>query len=204
MNYTTLKTNVAAFLNRQDLTDVIPTFIELGEAAINRQLRHRKMLARATNNFQEHFLTLPDDFLQAKNIQLDLDPVVSLQYVTLEHADQLRAGPAQTPGIPRYYCIVGDQLEAVPIPAENYTVELTYYVKVPTLSDAEPTNWLIETFPDVYLYGTLVHTAPYLKDDVRVALWGSLYERAIEHANMESERSEISGNTPIAWTNVQW
>jgi len=200
MNYSTLKSSIADFLLRQDLTAVIPTFIELAETALNRSIRHRRMIARATNNFDEHFLELPDDFLEAKNVQINSDPVGTLKYVTLEHADLLRSNRYRSPGQPQYYTIVGNTLESTPIPDGDYQVELTYYTKLPVLTDLQPSNWLIATHPDLYLYGALLHSAPYLKNDERVPVWDGLYQRTVRDVNADSERSELSGATLQART----
>lgn len=204
MNYTELKAFMATELNRADLTASIPTFIALCEGAINREVRHRKMLQRSSNTFDEHYLILPDDFLEAKNVQLNVDPAVSLQYITLEHADMLRGGIHQTPGQPKYYTIVGEQLEATPVPDIGYEVEMAYYARIPALSDAEPTNWLLTLYPDVYLYGSLKHSAPFLKNDERLLVWDGLFTQAVNKVNAESDRSEVSGATPIARTSIRW
>ena len=42
--YNELKTSLADWLNRQDLTSTIPDFISLAEAQIERQLRTRQMI----------------------------------------------------------------------------------------------------------------------------------------------------------------
>ena len=42
-NYTELKASIADFLNRDDLTSVIPDFITLAESQINRDIRHMKV-----------------------------------------------------------------------------------------------------------------------------------------------------------------
>jgi len=212
MNYTELKAFLASELNRQDLAGSIPTFIALAEADMGRKIRHRKMIARSTNVLDEtaddsgggYHLSLPDDFAQAKNVQLNVEPAVTLQYVTLEMADLLRGGNYQVPSQPIYYTIVGDQLEFVPMPDTPYQVELTYYEKLETLSDAVPTTWLLEQHPDVYLYGALLHSAPFLKNDERVPVWDGLYQRAVEAVNFESDRSEVSGATLIARTRTKW
>ena len=47
-NYTGLKASIADFLNRDDLTAVIPDFITLAEAQINRDIRHFKLEARSS------------------------------------------------------------------------------------------------------------------------------------------------------------
>jgi hypothetical protein len=47
-NYTTLQSTVADYLNRTDLTSIIPTFIQLAESQINRDVRHYEMETRST------------------------------------------------------------------------------------------------------------------------------------------------------------
>ena len=204
MNYSELKALVADTLNRADLTALIPSWIVLCEGEINATIRHRKMLQRSSNTFDEHYLILPDDFLEAKNIQLNTDPAVSLQYITMEHADLLRSGIHQTPGQPKYYTIIGEQLEATPIPDAAYEVEMAYYARLASLSDSNTSNWLSTLYPAVYLYGTLKHSAPYLKNDERILIWDGLYKEAAAKVNAESERSEVSGATPIARNSTRW
>ena len=41
--YAELKTAIADFLNRDDLSSVVDTFIDLAEARIQREIRHYKM-----------------------------------------------------------------------------------------------------------------------------------------------------------------
>ena len=45
--YTELKTSIANFLNRDDLTATIPDFISLAESSINNEIRHWRMETRA-------------------------------------------------------------------------------------------------------------------------------------------------------------
>ena len=44
-NYTNLQSTIADYLNRDDLTSVIPVFIQLAEAQMNRDIRHYEMEA---------------------------------------------------------------------------------------------------------------------------------------------------------------
>jgi hypothetical protein len=193
MIYSELKSSIADFLNRQDLTLTIPTFILLCEADLNRTVRHKSMLCRATATLDAHFTSLPSDFLEAKNIQLNTEPVKSLEYLTMEHADEYRATHS-TAGIPVFYTFVGDTLEVVPEPAAEYTIELTYYKKLTALSDSNTSNWLLASHPDVYLYGSLMQAAPYLKDDERIPVWGQLYKAFISDLNAASDKAEYSGS----------
>jgi hypothetical protein len=199
--YSELQSAVGDFLNRQDLASVIPTFIALAEADLNRSIRHRSMLTRSTATIDTQFTALPTDFLEAKNIQLNSEPITVLRYVTMEHADLVRQ--RNPTGQPVYYSIVGDTLEVVPVPDTSYTAELTYYKKITALSDSDTTNWLLSYHPDVYLYGTLMQSAPYLKDDQRIPIWGSLYRQYLADVNASSDKAEFSGSAlhmrPRTW-----
>lgn len=194
-DYGTLKSAISDFLNRDDLTDAIPTFIQLAESDINRRLRLRRMLKRATAPLTEHYVTLPGDFLEARNIQLNSSPVTALQYRSPDVLDQLRASTYSTSGQPVFYSILGDLLEFVPIPSGEYEIELAYYARISALSDANATNFLLTNSPDLYLYGSLIHSAPYLHGDERLPTWVSLYESRVAAQTNSDQSAKVSGAT---------
>jgi len=193
-SYAWLISTAADFLNRQDLNATIPTFITLAESGFNRSIRSRKMLGRSTSPLINHYTTLPEDFLEAKNVQLNTTPVQPLEYVSQEMADDLRQGKFRSVGKPQLYTIVGDTIEVIPLPDGEYEIELTYYKRIPGLSDDAPSNWLLELNPDLYLYGTLVASAPYLKEDERLPMWAEWTKSLIAALNDESDRAERSGS----------
>jgi hypothetical protein len=194
MNYTQLKSNIADFLNRSDLTAVIPTFIELAESQMERPLRVRQMIARATASVDTQYSAVPADFLEAKTFKItSSNPIQPIEFLTpeqMDDRDQLFAG---APGMPKYFTIIGNQIRVAPTPDATYTAELMYYAKLPKLSDSVTTNWLLASSPDAYLYGSLMQAAPYLKDDERVAVWGSLYNTAIESIKFADQGASASG-----------
>jgi hypothetical protein len=159
------------------------------------------MLTRSTATIDDQFTALPADFLEAKNIQLNSEPITVLRYVTMEHADLIRQ--RNPTGQPCYYTIVGDTLECVPVADTSYTAELTYYKKITALANDATSNWLLSYHPDVYLYGTLMQSAPYLKDDQRIPVWGSLYRQYLADVNASSDKAEFSGGAlfmrPRTW-----
>jgi len=79
-NYTELQASIADFLNRSDLTSVITDFITMCEAELNRELRVREMSVRTRAPINSQYVKLPEDFLSMRNIELQTDPVTSLQY----------------------------------------------------------------------------------------------------------------------------
>jgi hypothetical protein len=78
--YAELKSSVADWLNRSDLTTAIPDFISLAEAQMERKLRTRQMISRASATISTEYSALPDDFLEVKSLKLQTSPVTPLQF----------------------------------------------------------------------------------------------------------------------------
>jgi len=194
--YSGLKTTIADYLNRDDLTSVIPSFITLAEAKFNRKLRVRQMVKRANATLDTQYFAFPSDFLQAKEFQLNTNPITYLQYVTQNQGDYGSATQFVSAGKPQFYTIIGTQIQVIPTPDTGYTGELTYYGKIPVLSDSNTSNWLLAYAPDLYLYGALLEASPYLKDDERLAVWSSLYINSIGDIEIADQRASVA-STPI-------
>ena len=194
MNYSQLKSNIADFLNRSDLTAVIPTFISLTEAQMERALRVRQMIERSAAQIDTEYSALPSDFLEAKTFKITSSrPIQPVEFVTPEQMDDAQQLSAGALGIPKYFTIIGNQIRVSPAPDATYNAELMYFAKLAKLSDSNTTNWLLASSPDAYLYGSLMQAAPYLKDDERVAVWGTLYNTAIESIKFADQGGSASG-----------
>ena len=191
-----LKATIADYLNRDDLTAIIPSFITIAEAKFNRKLRTRQMIKRANGQIETACFAYPSDWLQAKEFQLNTNPIVRLQFVTEAYGDELKANRYVSIGQPAYYTITGTQLEFIPAPDSTYSAELTYYAKIPALSDANTSNWLLAYAPDLYLYGALLEAAPYLKDDERLAVWSQMYINSLGDIEVADQRASVS-STPL-------
>lgn len=191
--YAELKSAVADWLNRDDLTSVISSFIALAEADLNRTLRDYRMEKRSTATLEAQYSALPGDWVETIRLQLT-DGTSRLELVSDGALADLRAMRSDATGKPTHYAHTAGGLELFPTPDASYEAELVYVAKVPTLSDTATTNWLLSAAPDVYLYGALVQSAPYLKDDARATVWAGLYQSAITNLNAASERSRYSGS----------
>jgi hypothetical protein len=188
--YSELKTAIAEFLNRSDLTAVIPTFISLAEADISRKLRHWLNEKRITTSLNEQFEFLPDDWQDT--ISLTHADGTEIRLVSTVGMSDLQLGGATT-GKPRHYRITAGQIEVYPVPDAEYPIVLTYHARIPALSDTATTNWLLTNHPDILLYGALLHSAPYLVDDARIQIWGSLQANALDALNSEGTAAKFSG-----------
>ena len=195
--FSELKTAIAGFLNRDDLTSVVGDFITLAEAQMNRDIRHWRMVERATATFSGRYTTLPDDWLET--VRLTMGNVSqgyrALRLMSHDQMERERARDANTSGAPLYYAHLGAEIEVWPTPDESYTGELVYIEKIPALSDDQPTNWVLDHAPDAYLYASLLQSAPYLHEDERVAVWGNLYAGAVARLNATSDSAAASGTS---------
>jgi hypothetical protein len=195
-NYSELKSAIADWLDRTDLTDSIPDFITLAEARHKRDFKLRRMETRVTANTiaDTEYYTLPDQYVAMRNIQLNTDPKTSLEYLTPEQMDRIYAGSMK--GKPRAYSIIGNDIQLRPIPDSAYEIEILYFKHFTALSDSAPTNDMLTNHPDIYLYGSLVEAEPYLQNDKRIQTWASFYDRAKKDIIDSNERDRHSGVAP--------
>jgi hypothetical protein len=196
-NYATLQSAVADYLNRQDLTSQIQTFIQFVEADLSTRLRCREMIVEDTLTSTLSDIPVPADWLEAINLKID-GGKSPLRYITLDDADIVTTEMFYTQ--PNFYTIVDGNIRLVPAPGQNQDIDLIYYAKIPSLSDAVTTNWLLTKAPDVYLYGALVHAAPFLVDDQRIGVFGQFYSQRVEALTQDSQRALHSGSPLVART----
>ena len=194
--FSELKTAVANWLDRSDLTDRIPEFIALAEARHRRDFKIRRMETRVTANTiaDTEFYTLPDNYVAMRNIQLNTSTKTPLEYLTPEQMDRVRVG--STTGKPKAYSIIGNTFQLRHIPHSVYEIEMLYYKYFTGLSDSNTTNDMLTYHPDAYLYAVLLEAAPYLQNDKRIALWLQAYEIARKAIIDSNERDRHSGVAP--------
>ena len=188
MDYTQLQTNIADFLNREDLSEQIPMCIELAEARISRDLRERNMQVRAEAMVYSEYMRMPCDWVETIRVIAD-DRILRL-------ADQFNIERVKLTGPVAFYRHVEDKFQFLPAPSnkEGSRVVVEYLAEVSKLTDEAPTNWLLDKYPDIYLYGALLAATSYLQDDQRIPLWTQAYGEAVRSANMASDRAEYSGS----------
>lgn len=192
-NYTELQAAVADQLDRTDLTSQIPDFIKLAEAQMNRVVRHWRMQDRVTASVDTQYTALPSNFAEAIRMVVTTGNYSVLELVGNMELSRLRANVADATGRPQFYAINDQAIEVFPTPDAVYTTELVYYETIDPLANTG-TNWLLTYYPDAYLYGACLHSAPYLQEDARMQTWGALYEAAISAINQDAERAQTGGS----------
>jgi hypothetical protein len=138
------------------------------------------------------YYALPDNFVQMRHFKLNTSPVTDLEYLTPERMDTLWAGT--NTGKPRVYTTIGSEVRVGPTPDAVYTMEMVYYKKWDSLSDAYPTNTLLTDNPDVLLYGALIELSSYVENDKGVMKWTSLFNEAVTAMQTQDDRDRASGS----------
>ena len=197
MTYSELKTNIANYLNRSDLTSFLDIFIDNTEAELNRRLRTKDMVKRATATADSQYLALPTDWLEAINVEITSNNFRPLFQQSIESLDVYRQANDNVTGSPIYFAVVDKSLELAPTPDTSYTLQLTYYGSVDALSDSQTTNFVSTGHPDVYLYGALKHASIFLMEDERVPLFTAQFEKALEEMRLEQEKAEFGKGSLI-------
>ena len=188
--YDGLKVSVADWLNREDLTNVIPDFIELAENRIFHELRApiNEKTADLTLG-SDGYATIPSDYLEVKDLFWNYNPLSRVS-LTQIHSYVERSGVA-----PEVYAREQSKLLVYPNPTQvaGDTLRIIYYFTPDNLSATSSTNSIFQTAPELYLYGTLVEAANYLGSDG--SRWEGAYQMAMGRALQHAKTSEYSGAT---------
>lgn len=186
--YSELKTAVANWLDRSDLTSRIPEFITLAEARINYgdlttgfetpPLRSKWNESTATLSATAEAVALPSNFLEMRAIYIeqgsDKHP---LQVWSAEN--QIEQLGEEGTNRPTGFSIDSDgtttYLRLSTPPDATYTIKIRYFNKLTAFSNDADSNSVLTNTPGVYLHATL--TEAYL------------YTRNLEMAQLEASRT---------------
>lgn len=189
--YGELKTAVANWLERNDLTARIPDFIALSESRINQELRTRENEKRVTASISTEYFDIPSNFIEMRNFQLNTDPIQKLDYVSPEQIDAFNSHALA--GRPYSYTIHGTEFQLKPVPDATYTAEMTYWYELAAFSVDADTNTSLQKFPGLYLYGALIEASPFLENDAKIATWKGLYDDLMAGINRRDKIGRYSG-----------
>jgi hypothetical protein len=187
--YAELKSSVANWLNRTDLTAEIPDFIKLAESRIAHEVRLPTIEKTASMTLNSQgAIAIPADFLELIDVFYNDKP---LDRISLT---QLR-GLASRSGLPVCFARDGKEIVFFPTPStQTDTLVVKYYYQVPDLSDSAPSNDLFATAPELYLFGALSEAATFLGADN--SRWEQSYQTAFNRAVAHSRAADVAGSSP--------
>ena len=186
-NYGELKTAVAAWLNKSNLTAVIPDFIALAEVDMRRDLRLATMETLATGTLSGETLAHPDRFLEARRMVVG-DEVYAYR-TPEEYQNLINSGQDIFTSIGTDLYILGGTA------GDDYS--LIYKAGLAALTGDGNTNWILTNAPDIYLAGACRHGAAYLKEKDAELDWAARYSAGVDRENRVARVTSSVGHLQV-------
>ena len=199
MTYGKLKSDIARFMHRTDLTADIPTLVELASADIRETLR--SMLNQSATQITETerlvpeqgTYALPDDFLEVSGLQIVV-PGGAFELQAVGQGDLVRF--ASSSGIPVVYAINAGVITFAPTPLQGQVFDLIYFTDPAPFVDDADTNDILENQPGLYLYLAMYHGHTLAQDHQQADIVNSKAQAVMARMNMQADRARY-GAAPI-------
>lgn len=215
-SFTELKASVARYAKRSTLTDIEDRIL-LAEQRIsygsgddpNNPYYTPPVRVTAMEDSDtltifsgDNSVALPSGFLEFRGPPyIAGSPVKELTYKSPPMLR--RQSSSSVSNTPENYTFIGNRLVVAPSADRDYDIEVDFYA-LPALSDSNLTNNLIVSNPGIYLYGTLLEIAIFLKNDSDSEKYLALFKGAVGGANKQAQTARTSGGTlvvkPDTWT----
>jgi hypothetical protein len=191
LTYDSLTSSVLQYLERQDAAVVafIPQAIALAEFEIAENIKTlgQMVVANGTMTTGNPVIQKPARWRKTVSMTLttaagEKQPILLRKLEYLSHYWP----NVSTTGTPLYYADYDyDNWLVAPTPSSTFAFQTLCYTRLTPLSSSNQTNWLTQNAPNVMLFGTLKQTAPFLKDDARLAVWGQMFDAALAALKVE-------------------
>ena len=158
--------------------------ISFAEVDLDTTLWVPERVKRVFANFTAEFEAIPDDCKRLLSIRRVVDGVEDAS-LRQTHPDTLPGLARNYGGLPTWYALLGAQVQLAPKPTvdDPMRVRWIYYGAVPRLSSDAPCTAVLTSYPQVYLYTTLKHLAPFSDDAEGAQKWAAMSDNAIATAN---------------------
>jgi len=193
--FTTLQQDIRRYLERgftlasdAIVYEQIPRLINLAERRIARELKVEGLINVVTSTMQVGLAVYPKPDRWRTTVSFNYG--IDNQYTQLfprsyEYVRSYWPNRNET-SAPLFYADYDYNNWIVsPTPDQAYPFEVLVYQLLPLLDDSNQTNWLTEYAPQVLLYASLLEATPFLKNDERIAVWQSMYDRSAQALNGE-------------------
>jgi hypothetical protein len=182
MNYGELQQLVIDYMHRADLTDRVPGFVELAHSRIMRDLRAPAMIKDETFSVTQNPMGLPEGFIDVRELSYTNG---SRRYaLTSVGRAAISRATGDTGSLPCKYSIVGDTIEIQPETLADY--RLIYWKKLPFFTSDTDTSEILDNYPYLYLYGSLIEANSYIQDGEQRVKAIEFYQTEIGEVNAET------------------
>lgn len=190
--YADLKSRVADWATRADVTTLVPTFIDYAHQEICRRLRASLNSFTADLTINAESVAIPDDFLAIRRLYLDTTPRRIVSVVSAEErADLTALLPASD--YPTHASIEGASIVFAPVFTGSPTGKLLYWGVISGLSADTDTNVVLTKYPFLYLYGALAELYRYTEDDNASDRYQVKFDALISDINRQEASDALAG-----------
>ena len=189
MNRGELEALVANYMHRTDLATQIPGFIDLATQRLGRMLKSQ--VNEITVDFQptENPSLLPADFRGMRSVySLEDRGPVALQSQSISRITRFRDS-----GSPAAYNVQGKSIRIAPFRAGTY--ELHYFAEPGELSGPTSENAVLDEYPYLYLYASLVEANIFVKDPDQAQAMLQIFSSEVFEVNAMSGAAR-AGDAP--------
>jgi hypothetical protein len=190
-SYDDLVKSVITWSHRKDIQELIPDFITLAEYEMfnnaETQLRIRETEFVSTAAADARYLALPPNFEKARSVQLETSN--GFCDVKFKAPEQLQR--QITTGQPRFFTVVGTELEFDRVPDSAYTIQIQYYKKPDPITASNQTNIVITDYSNIYLYGALHQLFLWSEDLDEAVKYAGKFQDAIKGANKADKKARF-------------
>lgn len=193
--YAELKTAIANWTHRSDLTSYLDDIIEMAEKWIYRNLRVREMEGTLSITIANSVGPLPSDFIAAKTPTVTVGSAVRM--LKPASADWILSAYPVRPSseIPVFYAVQGPNMIFGPA-AGDYTVGGTYYKNLGAV--ATSAHALFTAYPDLYLYASLAECGPFLKQTEWSPFWVQKRDSIKDECNRQANLSRFGDGMAVS------
>lgn len=133
----------------------------------------------------QYVLEKPVGWMQTVSMRYGVDSsIFFLDARTTEYCISYSEGNSS--GLPKYYSNYDYNHWLIsPSPGDEYELEFEIVCKIRPnpLNEENQTNWFTNNASGILFYRTMLELAPFIRDDERIAVWQSFYDRGLATLN---------------------
>jgi hypothetical protein len=206
-SYSNLQNSIMDWLARPAdplIAPAIPDIILMFEEEARDRLRTRfnETVTTITPPPDTTVVPLPSDFVELR--ELYITTAFGNRHFTYQTPPNMDHNLWYSPGFPAAFTIEGLNLRMTGDSGDNPDpINIVYMSGLPGLSAAVPSNWLLQQYPSLYLFGCLTYAEPYIGDDPRFQIWGAAREAGFERIRLADRKAKYTGGPLVIQTDVR-
>lgn len=191
MTYTSLLLDLRRYLERGTVTDQevfeqLPSLINLAERTIATRIKVQGFINNVTDVMAagQSVYGKPDRWRETISMEIGTGLLGNDRVIIYPRSyEYLRTywPNSDSRALPQFYADYNYNFWLIaPTPIAIYPWQVNYYQQPPYLEDSNQTNWLSLYAPNALLYRALLEATPFLKNDERIPVWESMYEKWVD------------------------